>query len=185
MNLQQDLEKVLITHEEIVEISKRMGKEIERDYREKNPLLIGLLKGCIPFIAELMLHIDTHVELDFMDVSSYYGGTKSTDSVRVLKDLGSSVKGRDVLIIEDIVDSGKTIQLVKEMLSSRGATTVGVATLLDKPSGRKVELEPEYIGTVIPDGFVVGYGLDYEENYRNLDCIGILKKEIYTKRDGE
>lgn len=181
--MMRDIEKVLITHEEIVNKAQMMGTQITSDFISENdqPLLVvGLLKGSVPFMSELLKSVDLMLEIDFMDVSSYHGGTQSTNDVRILRDLETSVTGRHVLIVEDIVDTGQTLKKVVGMLESRGASSVKVASLLDKPEGRTVELEADYVGFTIPNEFVVGYGLDYNELYRNLPFIGILKSEVYA-----
>ncbi len=179
--MENDIKKVLYTHQEIVAKAKELGTKISTDYEtcDSAPMLVGLLRGSVPFMAELMLHISIHVETDFMDVSSYEG-MESTGDIKILKDLDSSVKGRDVLIVEDIIDTGRTLQTVMGMLRQRGANSVKVVSLLDKPEGRKVELEGDYIGFTIPKEFVVGYGLDFNELYRNLPFIGVLKEEVYS-----
>lgn len=175
------IEEILLTNQEIVKISEKLGKEITNDYQGKKPLLIGLLKGSVPFMAELIKHIDIDMEMDFM-VASSYTGTHSSGTVTITKDTSISVKGRDVVIVEDIVDSGLTIREVKNLLKDRGVNSVSVACLLDKPSGRTVDnVFPEYVGKVIPNKFVVGFGLDYDELYRNLDYVGVLKKSVYEK----
>jgi len=179
--LEKDIEKILVSEQEIVTIAKRLGKQITEDYRDKKPLIIGLLKGCIPFMAELIKHTDIYCEIEFMSVQSYHGGTASSGNVKITKDLDVSVEGRHVLIAEDIVDTGRTINVVKDLLKYRGAASVEVVTLLDKPSGRTESFTPKYIGTTIPKEFVVGFGLDYEEVYRNLPYVGILKQEVYKK----
>jgi hypoxanthine phosphoribosyltransferase/bifunctional protein TilS/HprT len=179
--LEKDIEKILVSEDQIKEISKRLGAEITRDYAGKKPIIIGLLKGCIPFLAELIKHIDLYCEIELMGVQSYHGGTASTGDVKITKDLDVSVDGRHVLIAEDIVDTGKTINVVKNLLKYRGALSVEVVTLLDKPAGRTESFTPKYIGTTIPKEFVVGFGLDYEEFYRNLPYVGVLKQEVYKK----
>jgi hypoxanthine phosphoribosyltransferase len=179
--LEKDIEKVLVSQEQIFQIAKDMGKKLSEDYKGKFPLVIGLLKGCVPFMGYLLTEMDIHLEVGFMDVSSYHGGIKSVGDVQILKDLGIPVHGRHIIITEDIVDTGKTIKVIKDLLMYRGAESVTIATLLDKPAGRIVDLVPEYIGTVIPKEFVVGFGLDYEEKYRNLPYVGILKPEVYSK----
>lgn len=148
---------------------------------EGNPILVGVLKGSVPFMAELIKHIDTHIELDFMIVSSYHGGTSSSGVINIKKDVDQDVAGRDILFIEDIIDTGKTLKSLCEMFKDRNAASVKIATLLDKPEGRLVEIEADYTCFTIPNEFVVGYGLDYVENYRNLPYVGILKEEVYTK----
>ena len=179
--LEKDIERILVSHEEIVQISKRLGKRLTEDYQDKNPIIIGLLKGCLPFMAELIKHIDIYCQIELMGVQSYHGGTSSSGDVKITKDLDVSVEGRHVLIAEDIVDTGKTINVVKNLLKYRGALSVEVVTLLDKPLGRTEAFTPKYIGTTIPKEFVVGFGLDYDELYRNLPYIGVLKPEVYNK----
>lgn len=179
--LEKDIEKILVSQEEIVEISKRLGKEIANDYRDKLPVIIGLLKGCLPFMAELIKHIDIYCQIELMGVQSYHGETESSGNVKITKDLDISIEGRHVIIAEDIVDTGKTINVVKNLLKYRGALSVEVVTLLDKPSGRTEAFTPKYIGATIPKEFVVGFGLDYDELYRNLPYIGVLKPEVYNK----
>lgn len=179
MELDKYIEKVLVSQEEIASVTKSLGKKLTEDYKGKKPLVVGLLKGCIPFMSDLIKHIDTNIELDFMDVSSYYGGIESTADVRIVKDLSVTVKDRHVLIAEDIVDSGRTLNAVIKLLEYRGAKDVKVVTLLNKPEGRLIEYVPEYIGVSIPKLFVVGYGLDYKEQLRNLPYVGVLKPEIY------
>ncbi|GAK04891.1 hypoxanthine-guanine phosphoribosyltransferase [Geomicrobium sp. JCM 19037] len=177
--MRNEIEEVLISAEEIEEKCKELGKEITEEYNDKFPLLIGVLKGALPFMADLTRCIDTHVEIDFMDVSSYGNKMRSSGEVKIVKDLDASVEGRDVLIIEDIIDSGLTLSYLVSLLEHRGAKSVKIVTLLDKPEGRKVDIVPELAGFTVPDAFVVGYGLDFAERYRNLPYIGILKPEIY------
>ncbi|MCF7924304.1 MAG: hypoxanthine phosphoribosyltransferase [Candidatus Izimaplasma sp.] len=179
--LENDIERILVSETEIIKIAKRLGKQITKDYQGKKPVLIGLLKGCLPFLAELIKHIDLYCEIELMGVQSYHGGTESTGNVKITKDLDVSVEGRDVIMVEDIVDTGRTITGVLDLLKYRGATSVEVVTLLDKPEGRVKVLTPKYIGTTIPKEFVVGYGLDYQEFYRNLPYVGILKQQVYKK----
>ncbi|MDA3931363.1 MAG: hypoxanthine phosphoribosyltransferase [Tenericutes bacterium] len=179
--LEKDIERVLVNHDEIVKVSKKLGEQITLDYVDKKPLIIGLLNGCLPFLAELMKHIDLYCEYEVMSVKSYHGGTKSVGNVKIVKDLDVSVEGRHVIIAEDIVDTGRTINVVKELLIYRGAASVEVATLLDKPEGRIEAYTPKYIGVTIPKLFVVGFGLDYDDYYRNLPYVGILKESVYKK----
>lgn len=178
--LSKDIESVLVSQAQIEEITKKLGKTLTEEYQDKFPLVVGLLKGCVPFMADLLKELDFKLEIDYMDVSSYHGGVKSTGDVKINMDLGTPVKGRHVLIAEDIVDSGRTIRSIAELLKYRGAIDVRVVTLLDKPDGRVVELSPEYVGVTIPNAFVVGYGLDYNEQYRNLPYVGTLKPKIYS-----
>ena len=175
------IEKVIMSHEEIVAACEKIGADISEKYVGKKPVLVGLLKGCIPFMAELIKHIKIDMEMDFMDVSSYRGVT-STGAVTIIKDLETSIKDRDIILVEDIVDSGLTIQEVINLLAKRGARSIEIATLLDKPKGRTVKCqEPKWVGTVIEPAFVVGFGLDYDELYRNLDYVGVLKRNVYEK----
>lgn len=179
--LEQDIKKVLFSHEDIVARSKELGEQLTKDYAGKTPLLIGVLKGSVPFMAELMKHIDGHVEMDFMVVSSYHGGTSSSGEVKILKDVDTPIEGRDVIIIEDIIDTGRTLVYLRDMLEHRKANSVKIVTLLDKPEGRVIEIDADYIGFNVPNEFVVGFGLDYDEKYRNTPYIGVLKEEVYTK----
>ncbi len=177
--MHQNVEKILVSEEEIIQRCREMGQKINRDYAQKEPpLLVALLKGSVPFLAELIKHIDLDIEFDFMDVSSY-AGTESTGEIKVIKDLDRPIKGAEILIVEDIVDTGRTLKTVRELLLSKGASSVKVITLLDKPDRRVVELEAEYVGFTIPNEFVVGYGLDFNQKYRNLPYIGVLKEECY------
>jgi len=179
--LEKDILKVLVSKEEIKEIAVKLGKQLTEDYKDTQPLVIGLLNGCVPFIGVLLGEIDLYLDIAFMDVSSYHGGTQTTGEVKILMDLQIPVTDRDIIIVEDIVDSGRTLKLVTELLYFRGAKSVKVVTLLDKPEGREVEFVPEYIGVTIPKEFVVGFGLDYEDKYRNLPYVGVLKPEVYNK----
>ena len=175
-----DIEQVLFTEEDIAAMVKRMGAEISRDYQGKDLVLIAVLRGAVVFMGDLMRSIDVPLAIDFMAVSSYGDKAKSSGVVRIVKDLDMDIKGRDVLIVEDILDSGLTLSYIKELLESRGPRSIRIATLLDKPSRRKVDLQADYIGFSVPDEFVIGYGLDYDEKYRNLPYIGILKPEVYS-----
>ncbi len=179
--LEKDIQKILLSKNEIEEIAKRLGAQITKDYQGKKPLLIGLLKGCMPFMTELMKYLDLYLQVELMGVQSYHGGTASTGDVKITRDLDIPVKGRDIIIAEDIVDTAKTINIITKLLKYRGANSVEVVTMLDKPAGRVTEFKPKYIGKTIPKEFVVGFGLDYDEYYRNLPYVGVLKKEIYTK----
>lgn len=176
--LKDDVKKILISQEDIVERCKVLGKQISEDYKDSVPVIIGLLKGSVPFMAELIKYIDIDCNLEFMDVTSY-SGTESTGDVKIVKDLDSSIKDLDVLIIEDIVDTGKTLAKVKELLYSKGARSVKVCSLLDKPDRRTEDIEAEYIGFTIPNEFVIGFGLDFNQKYRNLPYVGVLKEECY------
>lgn len=178
---QDYIKEVLFTNEEIVARCAELGKQISEEYADKKLLVIGLLKGCIPFAAELIKHITCDMEMDFMDVSSYGDETVSSGDVRILKDLDRSVKGYDVIIAEDIIDTGRTLKVVKELLLSRGANSVKIVCLLDKKECRVVDMEPDLVGFNIPNAFAVGFGLDYMQKMRNLPYVGILKEEVYKK----
>ncbi len=181
--LDKDIESVLISQTDIQNIVSRLGREITRDYHDRFPIVLGLLKGCVPFMAELLKVLDFHLEVAFMNVSSYHGGIESTGDVRIDMDLASPVKGRHVLLTEDIIDTGRTIKAVSDLLLYRGAASVKVVTLMDKPEGRIKDFVPDYIGRSIPKIFVVGFGLDYEERYRNLPYVGVLKEHVYTTKE--
>ena len=179
--LEKDILKVLVSEQQIDEICKRLGKQITHDYADKKPIIVGLLKGCMPFMAQLIKEIDLYCEIELMGVSSYHGGITSSADVKITNDLEVTVSGRHVLIAEDIVDTGKTLDVISKLLFHRGAASVEVVTLLDKPEGRIVPFVPKYVGVTIPKEFVVGFGLDYDEFYRNLPYVGVLKPEVYKK----
>ena len=177
----KDIESILYSEEQLHKRVQELGEQITRDYQGKDLLMIGVLKGSVVFMTDLMRSIDLDLAIDFMAVSSYGSGTTSGE-VRILKDLNRSVKDKDILIVEDILDSGRTLSYLTEMLWNRRPASVRICTLLDKPDRRVVEnIQPSYVGYVIPDAFVVGYGLDYDEHYRHLPYIGILKPEVYEK----
>lgn len=179
--LHPDVSEVILSEEDIKSIVSRMGAEITRDYKDKNPLLVTVLKGAVIFTADIMRAIECPVAVDFMAVSSYGDGVKSSGVVRIVKDLDTKIEGRDVLIVEDILDSGLTLSYLIRMLEARGAKSVNVAAFLVKDvAGKKPAVHPHYVGSHVPDEFIVGYGLDYAERYRNLPYIGILKPEVYS-----
>ena len=161
--LQKDIKEVLISEEQLQEKARELGDTLTRDYEGKYPLAIGVLKGAMPFMGDLMKRFDGYVEMDFMDVSSYGNATVSSGEVKIVKDLNASVEGRDLLIIEDIIDSGLTLSYLVDLFKYRKANSIKIVTLLDKPTGRKVDLKADYIGFEVPDAFLVGYGVDYEE----------------------
>lgn len=177
-----DIQEVLYSEETIAAMVKRVGAEITRDYADKNLLLVSVLKGSVAFMADLMRAIEIPARIDFMSVSSYGSGTKTSGVVKIIKDLDINLKGYDIVIVEDILDSGKTLHYITKMLSDRGTASIRIATLLDKPERRVAPLTPDYSGFVIPDKFVVGYGLDCDERYRNLPYIGVLKPEVYENK---
>ena len=178
--MHKDVKKILISEEEIVKRCEELGRQITADYEAKQeaPLLVGLLKGSVPFLAELIKHIDMDIMFDFMDVSSYEG-TQSVGNIRVIKDLDSSINGVSILLVEDIVDTGRTLAEVKRMLLNKGAKEVKIVSLLDKPQRRGVDISADYVGFAVPNEFVIGYGLDFDQKYRNLPYVGVLKDELY------
>jgi len=180
---QMDLERTLLTRDDIANGVREMGKRITSDYAGKTPVLICILKGAVVFFADLIREIALPVSIDFMAISSYGSSTKSSGVVRILKDLDHEILNKDVLVVEDIVDSGLTLSYIKGVLEQRKAASVRIVTLLDKPSRRKVPLTVDYSCFVIPDAFVVGYGLDYSEKYRNLPDIGVLHPRIYMSHN--
>lgn len=178
--MHKDIQEILFTEEEIQLKVKELGKQISWDYAGRNLLVICVLKGAFIFMADLVKAIDIPLELDFMAVSSYGVSTKSSGVVKIIKDLDIPVEGRDVIIVEDIIDSGLTLTYLIDVLERRNALSIAIVTLFDKPTRRTVDLEPDYKGFTLPDAFVVGYGLDYAEKYRNLPYIGVLKEEVYS-----
>lgn len=180
MKLKDNIKKILISKEEIASRTAELGKQISRDFEGKRPLLVCVLKGSVMFFADLVRQITEDVELDFMAISSYGSGSTSSGEVRVLKDLGVKVEGRDLLIVEDIVDSGITLSYLTNLLRTRGAASVEICTLLDKPERRQRELKPKYVGFTIPNEFVIGYGLDYDERFRNLPDVCVLSPKAYS-----
>ncbi len=179
--MHKNLKSILIEEESIILRSKELGATITERYKNdlEPPIFVALLKGSVPFLAELIKFVKLDIEIDFMDVSSYGGGTESTRDIRILKDLDRSIKGKKIIIVEDIVDTGRTLVAVKKLLENKGASDIAVVSLLDKPSRREVETHVDFIGFEIPNEFVVGFGLDYDEKYRNLPYVGILKEEEY------
>jgi hypoxanthine phosphoribosyltransferase len=179
--MNDDIERILLTEEQIAARIKEVAAQLDRLYEGRKPVVVCILKGSVLFFADLIRNMRTSVELDFMAVSSYGKGTVSTGEMVIKKDLTTDIAGRDVLIVEDIIDSGNTLYNLKKMLNSRSPSSVNIVTLLDKPERREAPMEPEYTCFVIEDEFVVGYGMDYAEEYRNLPYIGVLKRSIYEK----
>ncbi|NYE56962.1 hypoxanthine phosphoribosyltransferase [Carboxydothermus ferrireducens] len=179
--MHQDVAEILISEEEIRAKVKELGQQISRDYAGQDLLLVGILRGAMLFMSDLMREIDIPLNIDFMVVSSYGSGTSTSGEVRVLKDLDRGIEGRNVLLIEDIVDTGLTLNYLTKYLANRHPKSLKICTLLNKPSRRQIEVKVDYNGFIIPDKFVVGYGLDYNEYYRNLPYIGVLKPEIYRE----
>lgn len=180
MSIRDNLKMILVTEDQIRKRSKELGEQITRDYEAegKTPLLVALLNGSVPFLAELIKHIDLDVMYDFMDVTSYEG-TISTGNIKILKDLERSVVGKDILLVEDIVDTGRTVNAVAGMMRNKGAASVKLVTLLDKPQKRVCDVNADYTGFQIDDYFVVGFGLDYNQHYRCLPYVGVLKDDQY------
>ena len=179
--MKQEIEKVLFSEEQLKSAVKKIAGEINRDYEGKEPVLIGILKGSVVLMADLMREIRVDCTTDFMSVSSYGGGTETSGSVRIRKDLDRSITGKDVIVIEDILDSGTTLSHLLEILEVRRPNSLKLCVLLDKPERRVTPVKYDYVGLTVPDEFIVGYGLDYDEKYRNLPYIGVLKREVYEK----
>ena len=180
--LDKDIERVLVSKEEIQEAVDRLGKELTRDYQGKQVVVVGILKGAAIFMADIIRSMDVYLDIDFMDVSSYGDAFESSGEVKIIKDLDTRLESRHVLVVEDIIDTGRTLSYLVDLFKYRKAASVKVCTLLDKPERRVVkDLVPDYVGLEVPNEFVVGYGLDYLQKYRNLPYIGVLKPEIYQE----
>ncbi|MDX8047713.1 hypoxanthine phosphoribosyltransferase [Gracilibacillus sp. S3-1-1] len=177
--MHNEIKEILISEEQIQAKCEELGKQLTEEYEGRFPLAIGVLKGALPFMSDILRAIDTHIEMDFMDVSSYGNEMRSSGEVKIVKDLNTQVEGRDILIIEDIIDSGLTLSYLVDLFKYRKAKSIKIVTLLDKPEGRTVDIKADIVGFKVPNEFVVGYGLDYQERYRNLPYIGVLKPEIY------
>ena len=182
MSMHDDIKTVLVSEEQLKAKVAELGAQISRDYAGKNLVLVSILKGSVVFMADLMRAVSIPCNIDFMVVSSY-GGSNTTSSglVKIIKDLDGDLSGKDVLIVEDILDTGVTLSNLVPMLKKRNPNSVKIYTILDKPSRREADIQPDYEGFQVPDEFVVGYGLDYDEKYRNLPYVGVLKPEVYTK----
>lgn len=179
--MNNDIERVLYSEEDIRSAVARLGKQLTADYQEKRPVVISVLKGASLFTVDIIRKMDVYLDLDFINISSYHGGTQSSGKIDLLSDLKEDVAGRNVLIVEDIIDTGRSLKYLKELLADRHAADVRVCSLLDKPEGRLVDVSVDYVGFNVPNEFVVGYGLDYEELYRNLPYVGVLKPSVYQK----
>ena len=179
--MQDDIQSVLISEQQLADAVKKLGEQISRDYADRNLMMVSVLKGSVVFMADLMRAISVPASIDFMSVTSYGKGVKTSGVVRIIKDLDEELDGRDILIVEDILDSGMTLSYLKEHIMAKGARSIRIATLLDKPDRRRVDIHPDYSCFSVPDEFVVGYGLDYAEKYRNLPYVGILKPCVYEK----
>ncbi len=181
--MHNDIQETLFSEEEIEQKVIELGRQISSDYAGKNLLVLCVLKGAFIFMSDLVKRLEIPLEIDFMAVSSYGSATQSSGVVKILKDLDAPVEGRDILIVEDIIDSGLTLSYLIDVLERRNAHSVKVVTLFDKPHRRTVGLEADYRGFLIPDAFIVGYGLDYDEKYRNLPYVGVLKPEVYSGKE--
>ncbi|MGP4042589.1 hypoxanthine phosphoribosyltransferase [Gracilibacillus sp. D59] len=177
--MHDEIKEILISEEQIQAKCKELGEQLTKEYEGKFPLAIGVLKGALPFMSDILRSIDTHLEMDFMDVSSYGNEMRSSGEVKIVKDLDTKVEGRDIIIMEDIIDSGLTLSYLVDLFKYRQANSIKIVTLLDKPEGRTVDIKADMVGFEVPNEFVVGYGLDYQEKYRNLPYIGILKPKVY------
>ena len=177
--MRKDIDHILYDEATIAAKVRELGARITKDYEGKEPFLVGILKGCFVFMSDLSKEIDLYCDIDFMAVSSYGSGTTTTGAVQIKKDLSRDIEGRDVIIIEDILDSGVTLSYLTKYLENRNPASIKICTLMDKPARRRTDIRADYVGFVCPDEFVVGYGLDYDEKYRNLPFIGVLKPEIY------
>lgn len=179
--MKNDIKEILLSEEEIAEKIKELGRFISEEYKNKDLLVVGVLKGSVIFVSDLIRNISIPCEMDFMSVSSYGASSESSGIVRILKDLDQDIEGRNVIIAEDIIDSGITLDYLVEFLKARKANSIEIVALLSKPARRKVHIDAKYVGFEVPDEFLVGYGLDYANKYRNLPFIGVLKREIYEK----
>lgn len=179
--MREDIERVLLDEEQIQHIVSDLGRRISADYSGKNLLMVSVLKGSVVFMADLMRAINIPCRIDFMAVSSYGSGVRTSGVVKIIKDLDINLAGYDLLIVEDILDSGVTLSYLKKMLMDRNPASVKICTFLDKPERRRADIVPDYVGASVPDEFVVGYGLDYDEKYRNLPYLGVLKESVYAK----
>lgn len=178
--MHQDLKEILLTQQQLADKTKELAQRISNDYRGKEFVMVTVLKGGFIFASDLVRQMDIDVDINFMAVSSYGSGTRSSGNVKIVKDLDSDVRGKHVLIVEDIVDSGHTLSFLMQLMKDRGAVDVKICTILNKPSRREVDIDVAYLGYDIPDEFVVGYGLDYDERYRNLPYLATLKEEVYN-----
>ncbi|HET8571183.1 MAG TPA: hypoxanthine phosphoribosyltransferase [Candidatus Limnocylindria bacterium] len=178
--IHDDVEEVLLSSEVLQERVRELGRQLSADYAGRDPVLVSVLKGSIVFLADLMRAMEIPLSLDLMEVSSYGSGTETSGQVRILKDLSASIEGRDVIVVEDIIDTGLTLNYLLRYLAERNPASLRICCLLDKPARRLAEIEIDYTGFTIPDRFVIGYGLDYDEHYRNLPYVGVLRPSVYT-----
>ena len=178
--MKEDLKEILFTEEEILQRVKELGKQLTKDYKDKTPMLIGVLKGCFVFLADIARNIDLQCEVRFLAASSYGFSSVTSGAVKIASEFDYEIAGRDIVIIEDILDSGVTLSALKEFIMERNPASLKICALLDKPERRQIPIEADYLGFACPDEFVVGYGLDYAERYRNLPYIASLKPEVYS-----
>lgn len=178
--MNKDIEKILVTEEELNILARRLGGRITSDFKDKKLLVVGVLKGSVYFLTDLSRYIDLPCHIDFIQASSYGSGTESNGTIEIVKDIADDLSGFDVLLVEDILDTGRTLKHIYDMLLKRNPESISIATLLDKPARRVADISADYVGVDVPNEFVVGYGLDYNQCYRNLPYIGILKKEVYS-----
>ncbi len=179
--MHSDLKTILFSEQQIAKRVVELGQQLATDYVGKDPLFICVLKGAVMFMTDLVRSVDIPMQMDFMAVSSYGDSSKSSGVVRILKDLERPIEGRHVILVEDIVDSGLTLKYLRDTIMHRQAASVTIVSLFDKPEGRKVDIQPNYFGFIVPNEFIVGYGLDYAEHYRNLPYVGVLKEEVYAR----
>lgn len=179
--MEQDIQEVLYSREYLAGVVGELGRRISEDYKDKNLLMVSVLKGSVVFMADLMRAVTIPCAIDFMSVSSYGSGTKTSGVVKIIKDLDVNLEGKDLLLVEDILDSGMTLHYIRDMLRQRNPSSIKLCTLFDKPERRQADVTADYFGAVVPDAFIVGYGLDYDEKYRNLPYVGILKPSVYEK----
>ena len=179
--MHKDIEKILYSEKDIENIVNTIAKQIEKDYNDKDFIMVGLLKGSVAFMVDLMRKVNLDFSIDFIVASSYGSGTVSSGRVNIQKDISQSVEGKDILIVEDIVDSGRTLAFISQYLYAKNAVSVKICTLFNKPDRRVTDIDVAYVGSVIPDAFIVGYGLDYAERYRNLPYVGVLKESVYSQ----
>ena len=179
-NMDQDILKVLITEDEIRNRTQELGDQLYDRFHDKNPMFVGVLSGCFIFMADLVRAVQLKSEVEFIGLSSYKNATKSSGCVQITRDLQRDISGRDIIVVEDILDSGNTLAFLKDYMLAKGAKSITIVTLLDKPARREQEIYADYVGYTIPDAFVVGYGLDYAEEYRNLPYIGVLSPSVYS-----
>ena len=181
MILDKDIKKIILNETQIKEMCKEVGARITKDFEGEDVIFVGLLNGCNPFFSDLLRCVDLNVEIDYIKASSYHGTIKSSNEVKILKDLDLSIKGKNVVVVDDIIDTGTTLKAIVGILMQKGAKKIKTCALLDKSAARSVEFDADYVGVVIPNEFVVGYGLDYGEHYRNLPYIGVLKEDVYKE----